>query len=561
MKTISLLFLLLLAACSSTSNRTSALAKNEWLYVLTPKTDGDKPYVHVDLYFQNGADGQTEIHLPNEWAGTKELFRGIKNLTVSTGTLTKTQENKEHRKLLQAKPLAQIKLSYDLENMVNGPLNSESHYYPYITKNLALILGENGLVRPLTSSDDQISVKVEFEKVPSDFKIISSFGRGKTTHFFQGKTQNFVSSLYLIGDFQENSIDVKGFPIYFATKGTFGISLDRMKEVLSKVITGHRDFFNDYQYPHYLISMLSTDDDCCSSGGTGRTNGFATWVFKGFNDEKRLKHLFSHELFHNWNGRKILRQEQEELIYWFSEGFTDYYANRLNIRSGLLTLSEYVDNYNKNLLQYYTSKARNYSNQEILKNFWKDKEVANLPYQQGQIMAHDWNRRIKKKHAGKSFDDFFLHFYKESQINGTIVTPQNVGRVLREYLDTAHEDIKNYMEKGTTIPIRAESLGPCVTLVQSPSYELDYGFNLALTKERREVTGLKSGSPLHTFGVRNGDHLVGWSFTRDPDTEQSVNIEKNGRKVTYSFFARGKSRMVPQYKVIKEEASCLDWFK
>ncbi|MCJ7617326.1 MAG: hypothetical protein MUO43_12405 [Desulfobacterales bacterium] len=67
-----------------------------------------------------------------------------------------------------------------------------------------------------------------------------------------------------------------------------------------------------------------------------------------------LKYLFAHELFHTWNTGKLgVRQNPEQLIYWFSEGFTGYYARLLLLRAGLITIEEYVSDYNDKLIRYY----------------------------------------------------------------------------------------------------------------------------------------------------------------------------------------------------------------
>src|SRR5216110_2945486 len=63
--------------------------------------------------------------------------------------------------------------------------------------------------------------------------------------------------------------------------------------------------------------------------------------------------LLSHELFHLWNVKRIrpaemwpydYHAEQYTPLLWWSEGVTDYYADLTNIRSGLWTTQQFLDN-------------------------------------------------------------------------------------------------------------------------------------------------------------------------------------------------------------------------
>jgi predicted metalloprotease with PDZ domain len=49
---------------------------------------------------------------------------------------------------------------------------------------------------------------------------------------------------------------------------------------------------------------------------------------------QRWRPFLAHEIFHLWNGRSLVYEGQQ---YWMSEGFTDYYARLLLVRSGQLT--------------------------------------------------------------------------------------------------------------------------------------------------------------------------------------------------------------------------------
>ena len=70
--------------------------------------------------------------------------------------------------------------------------------------------------------------------------------------------------------------------------------------------------------------------------------------------------LLSHEFFHLWNVKRIrpaemwpydYRQEQYTPLLWWSEGVTDYYADITNLRSGLWTADQFLENTRSNIDQ------------------------------------------------------------------------------------------------------------------------------------------------------------------------------------------------------------------
>ena len=66
---------------------------------------------------------------------------------------------------------------------------------------------------------------------------------------------------------------------------------------------------------------------------------------------------------------------------WFTEGFTDYYANLFLLRAKLITLKEYLQRYNKKLTAYYSSSARSATLKQVEENFWKNHDFQQIPDQ------------------------------------------------------------------------------------------------------------------------------------------------------------------------------------
>jgi predicted metalloprotease with PDZ domain len=67
--------------------------------------------------------------------------------------------------------------------------------------------------------------------------------------------------------------------------------------------------------------------------------------------------LLSHEFFHLWNVKRVrpaelwpyeYREEQYTPLLWWSEGVTDYYADLTNLRAGLWTEEQFLENVSEN---------------------------------------------------------------------------------------------------------------------------------------------------------------------------------------------------------------------
>jgi predicted metalloprotease with PDZ domain len=103
-------------------------------------------------------------------------------------------------------------------------------------------------------------------------------------------------------------------------------------------------------------------------------------------------HLFARELFHAWNPQRLGGFEEvggveDERLYWFSEGFTDYYASLLLLRAGLISLDDYLARYNSSIKDYYASPVRLLTAAEMVQKRRTNGDAERLFYQWGCLLA------------------------------------------------------------------------------------------------------------------------------------------------------------------------------
>lgn len=242
------------------------------------------------------------------------------------------------------------------------------------------------------------------------------------------------------------------------------IDTETLNQDLNAIIRQQRDFWNDYSTPLQTVTLLKTHEACPSEndcsysvGGTGLTNSFAT--FSSDNPaigNDRLNWLFAHELFHHWVGTTI-RNESEEKEYWFSEGFTDYYAYKLLLRNGTLTLEKFIEEVNTEVIQpHYTSPHKDAANSEITaERFWSDYNWEKLPYRRGWLYAFYLDTQIKLLNPDNSLDDAMRAILKTTQDQDLLLNAGVFTAVLEPFANRDFQsEFSRFIENGEAIDLR-----------------------------------------------------------------------------------------------------------
>lgn len=524
-----------------------------------------EPHVEVTLAFRGDQSGRTELRLPTSWAGQDELWRGLDDLRVDPPARMETGDKPGVRTLVH-EPEARLEIHYTVLSAAKDTAQDRQPYRPIVSVDHVHLIGETFLATPGWDDDDLVQVRLSWELPPS-WSVAHSFGVGTEPTVFEARLGQVTHAIYVAGDFRVLRAEIREKPVYVAVRGTWAFTDDELLSLVSRVVDTERAFFRDDDFPHFLITMIPTGSGgCCSYGGTGLTNAFAMFVESDRGIDERMKHLLAHELFHTWNGRRIGRMEPEQLVYWFSEGFTDYYARLLQLRAGLIDLPEYVRSYNKTLRQYALSPARGEPNRSILDRFWKDPAVERLPYQRGDLLAHEWNERLRG--LGHSLDEVMLDLFHEARDRGTVVAPDVLDRLYKRYdPEGIARDIERYVENGEWLEPAPKALGPCVELEQVKMGPLDFGFDVDATEAAGTVTGVRKNGPAFRAGLRDGMPVRRTRWSSDPTQECEIHVgPRGGEAKAIRYLPQGEQRLVPQYRMAgaryeADKEACLAAFR
>lgn len=519
-------------------------------YDIRPVEERGRKALEVSLRFQGNKSGVTEIELPSKWAAQERLYQNITQLEAIASTIESTHRP-EIKKVFH-RPNEMITIRY----LVQSSKEKEEQWYhrPLIEENHFFFLGNGFFVLPHANKQESNAITIEWQNFPEDWSIANSFGVHARKQELSASLADFQNTVFTGGDFQILQCGTSSAPIYVAIRGEWSFSNKKFCEMAETIIESQRTFWGDHAFPHYLITVFPIGSDP-QVGGTSLHNAFSLFMQdiseKNHNEWKWLTRLLSHEHFHVWNGLRMSSEPPEGSMFWFTEGFTEYYGATLNLRNGVFSLEDYVDHMNSILYDYYTSPARNEKNATVETGFWKDRYIQRLPYVRGCLLAMLWDKKIRDKTSNKySLDDVMFLLMKRIQANKTPFSQKDVEELVGTFLgDEAALDIASFITNGETLVPFSDAFSEPYTL----EWIEDIGFNISKSESVGSIQGVIQGSLAYKAGLRNGRKFVGHHLT---DTEVQVFTSKKEGEVQEMSYERTPAQTIPQYThthIVNEE--------
>jgi predicted metalloprotease with PDZ domain len=430
-------------------------------YIIEPFYDINIFRFIVVLEFQGDKTGETKIILPNEYGGQYNL-EGIKFLKALSENTNIFDTDKPDQKIVRYPPESNVKIYYQIEEIRDDDIELGNHYMVVLNRRYFHFLGETFFIVPEWDRNNEYKFRISWNHMPSTWNLANSFGINEKVQNVKSSIAKFRYSIFTGGDFRFMKKSIGNNSVYLSIRGNWKFTDDRFLELTKEILRVERDFWRDHSFPFFLITVLPIDGRG-DQGGTGRTNAYSLFLSNDREIDYRLKRIIAHESFHAWLGEKMKFAEPEQLVYWFKEGFCDYYTRLHLLRAKLITIDEYVKEYNKILYAYYTSSVRLEKNERIVNEFWTNQKIMMLPYMRGDIIAHNLNAIINKNSGGmKSLDDLMHDIYKRTQTESLVISNGSLSALIRFYAgDQALSDIMKTLNSGATLKTHPEALGPC----------------------------------------------------------------------------------------------------
>src|SRR5262245_15932690 len=524
-------------------------------YVLELATGDERPLFHVDLYFLGNAAGASNLRLPNGWDTENQLYHAIRGLRATSPETKIAETTRPHVKTINYPANQIVHVQYDvIQDWPGAAVQRGLFNRVILQKEYFYSLGTALWVLPDWDGGQSVNIQLQWKNLPREWMLCNSFGTNESSQAFQTTLEGFRKGVFLAGDFRVHGLSIRGRPVQIAIRGKWRFPDTEFHSLVQKVMEAERSFWNDDDFPRYLVVLLPTDDPPETGHGEARTDALALYFSKDVADTLAMRILLAHEMFHAWNSSRLGRLEDDDTLYWFSEGFTDHYAALLLWRANIISPSEYLKRANGVLGRYYTSRCRNYPYERLKAERGRNSEAERQLYDRGNVIALYWDASIRSATGGKaSLDDAMRELFRAARDERLSLSKDSIDRAARRYVkEGVRKDIERYVELGATIPIRDDLLGPGTEAsVIEVGASFDPGFGIDASFAKRIFTGVRENGPAHRAGLSNGQKWIeGGLVFDDPTVIAEFTIEDSGmRKVVRYYPASGEKVRVPRYNL------------
>ncbi len=517
-------------------------------YVLTPQTrDGG---IDVELTWETEGRTASALAVAEHWGSTRNIPRLIQNVKISGGQLDERDETTW--KLRHAKN-ATVQCRY---RVLTGKkaFDWPTLHLPITAARFFHGVGATFLLAPQPGHG---GAPAEYDAVirwrlPTDWKAACSLGTGKS---IGGRMaiDDLRHAVYLAGPLVTKTVKIPAADeLTVALVPEFDFSVDELTELVSGIIDEQCKFMHETQFPPFVVTAIPVGAEMKggqSLSGTGLYHSFALFLPPKAGLTEGVDHLLAHELFHHWNGRIMQREEPEELTYWFSEGFTDYYALRIlreSDRWSAATLAKWI---NRHLREYAANPAQHATNAQIQAGFWKERDtVGEVAYQRGLLVALRWHRLARDRGVTEGLDRLMLKLVERGRA-GDKLSNAAIRKLGQQALgDWFAAEFDRYIERAETVAVPPDALRPELVGEISPVYAFELGFDRERSTKEKRVVDLVPGSAAAEAGLKEGEELAGWSIFADADKEVRLQVKRNGQVETVTYLPRGKKSEVLQFK-------------
>jgi predicted metalloprotease with PDZ domain len=439
-------------------------------YSLKPiLTDGQATAVEFEMRF-HATQARTEVDLPDFGAGHYGQYKNFKAIEVTGATAMLIPPDHPSQRLITAVPGAEITVRYHIDaNLKAGdeaPINTDMTY-PVIGPTRFTIMGET--VWPTVNSGGDLPATFAAD-MPAGWAFASNLENLPA----MGGTDAEVIKTILMGgnDVHIETIQTPHTRLRIATAGRFDFTMADFNDRATRVIETEQAFWNDGQ-PDFLVTLAPTTPQPgrLSIHGEAMNGAFATMAVP-YAPLQDISFNLAHEYFHSWNMRKLGQwaSGHEALSYWFSEGFTDYYGRKLALKSGVVSLGQFVTDWNAALSRYAGSPHKLAPNSDLDTHYGADQAWTKAIYDRGAILAVYLNAKWRAK--GVTLDRF-MHSLRDRVATdpalAAMPTRQRVATVAAGLGMSANDDLTRFIDKGEAITLPEDAFGGCIRVVTDPA--------------------------------------------------------------------------------------------
>jgi predicted metalloprotease with PDZ domain len=412
--------------------------------------------------------------------------------------------------------------------------------------------------------------RLRFE-LPAGWKATVALPRAGAA-FAAADYDELVDSPFECGTHRTFPFRVLGVPHTLALWGEGNEDPRRLVRDLAALVREAARLFGSLPYDRYVfLAHLAAGAGGGLEHRASQSVGMEPFSFRPESSYRGNLRLFSHELFHAWNVKRIRPEALGPFDYtaeaythdlWAMEGITSYYEELLLVRAGLIQPKHLLEEMGKRLKAHReTPGARVQSVEAASFDAWirhyrpdeNSPNVAESYYRRGSLVGWALDLTIRQATSGRrSLDDVMRGLWRRW---GSRDLPYPAGEIERLASAAAGRSLARFFDRyvrGVETP-PFERLFPAFGLGhrEAPEKEdgetparvlrrADFGWKVKEEAGRVVVAEVYAGRPAYEAGISAGDELIAVGGVR-ADAEELKRIERDaapGTGVTVALFRR-----------------------
>ncbi|HEY6046773.1 MAG TPA: PDZ domain-containing protein [Pyrinomonadaceae bacterium] len=346
-----------------------------------------------------------------------------------------------------------------------------------------------------------------------------------------------------VSNFKQIDFQVRGVPHRIVIDGEGNYDANTLRALVQRIVETEVAIFNDIPYHDYTFFLHLRPN---AGGGLEHANstalGFPRFDFAADDGYRRFASLVAHEFFHLWNVKRIrpdalgpfnYSAENYTRLLWVAEGVTEYYANLMMRRVGLLSERDYLDQLAQKIQTFQQTPGHLLVSPEEssfdawIKEYRPDENSNNSSisyYDQGELLGMLLDLEIRRRtHGAKSLDDVMRTLYQDFFKKGRNYTPADLQKVCETLSGSSFEEFfARYVRGRDEFPYNQILAGAGLSLQQA-GHEIEelraripedvpvrayLGADLADSGGRLLVTSVRAGAPAYEQGLNANDQIV-----------------------------------------------------
>ncbi len=231
-------------------------------------SSGPQRAVRVTLQVETPDAAESYFSVQPHWGGEEHVEREVtepqafgaagKALELSVDAASPNRWQVRHA------PHEVVRFTYLIAPPGDRLEKETNQYRPILTDSLFHFIGEVGLIAPAWLSEERDVVPIELEWrgfEEAGWKVVSSLGVGAAPRSVRMTVSDFRHSLFMAGKIRV--LERKSGPGTVAV-GIFGgdwkFDDAEFADLVVRIVQAEREFFNDFEDPYFLVSLIPTHD-------------------------------------------------------------------------------------------------------------------------------------------------------------------------------------------------------------------------------------------------------------------------------------------------------------